>query len=152
LAVAAFERHWDNKRVMLDSIFSPQVPPLQRFEKYCQVIIEGQLEKYRTFGKMAGCPFCSVGCELSTQDENIRIKVEQITERMEKYVVSAVQDLRREGIIDHCDPVELAGEICSYITGALMQAKIDNRPRHVENLKHGVMRLLGVKEHSAVAI
>jgi len=145
LAVAAFERHWETKRPLLDQIFSSQIPPLERLEKYCQAIVNDQKEKYQSFGKMLGCPFCSVGSELSTQDEKIRQKAEQMTLRMRKYVESLVRDLAADGLIDTKDVEELPEEILSYITGVLMQAKIENSVKHVERLQHGVMRHLGIK-------
>src|SRR5271163_1018396 len=140
LAVAAFERHWENKRPLMDKIFSPQVPPLERLDNYCQLIIKDQKAKYETFGKMLGCPFCSVGSELSTQDEKIRLKAEQMSQRMIKYNESLVRDI-----------AELAQELYSYVTGVLMQAKIDNNVKHVERLQHGVMRLLGIKQLTVAA-
>ena len=146
LAVAAFERHWEHKQPKLDKIFSAQVPPLERLDNYCQVIIQDQKAKYETFGKMLGCPFCSVGSELSTQDENIRLKAEQMSQRMLKYVESLVRDLAAAGLIEVKDTTELSQEILSYITGVLMQAKIENNVKHVERLQHGVMRLLGLKQ------
>jgi TetR/AcrR family transcriptional repressor of nem operon len=146
LAVAAFERHWENKRPLFDQVFSSQLPPLERLDKYCEAIISDQKEKYKSFGKMLGCPFCSIGSELSTQDENIRKKTEQIGVRMLKYMESLVRDLAHEGLIQCQDHAELAQEVCSYITGVLMQSKIENSVKHVERLKHGVMRLLGIKQ------
>ncbi len=146
LAVAAFERHWEvSKRPLLDSIFSTQIPALERLEKYCRLIIDDQLKKFRSFGKMLGCPFCSVGCELSTQDENIRQKLETLGDRSERYLESAIRDLVTEGLVESKDPTELSQEVHSYITGAMMQAKIENSPKHVERMWQGVMRLLNVK-------
>lgn len=145
LAVAAFERQWEAKRPLLDQIFSAQIPPLQRLEKYCQLIINDQKQKYQSFGKMLGCPFCSVGSELSTQDEKIRQKAEQMTARSLKYLEALIRDLATEGLIDAKDTTELAEEILSYITGVLMQAKIENSVKHVERLQNGVMRHLGIK-------
>src|SRR5271154_7562265 len=52
LAVAAYERYWENKRPLMDGIFSPQISPLDRLNKYCQVIIDDQTQKYKSFGKM----------------------------------------------------------------------------------------------------
>src|ERR1700761_9519659 len=78
LAAAAFERHWEAKRPLMDRVFSPQVPALERLDQYINVIVEDQKARYRALGKMPGCPFCSLGSELSTQDENIRQKVEHI--------------------------------------------------------------------------
>jgi TetR/AcrR family transcriptional repressor of nem operon len=152
LAVAAFERHWENKRPLMDKLFSAQLTPLERLDGYCQLIIRDQKEKYQSFGKMLGCPFCSVGSELSTQDEKIRQKAEQVSARIMKYLEALVRDLAAGGLIEAKDPSELAQEVYSYITGVLMQAKIENSVRHVERLQHGVMRLLGIKSLTAAAI
>jgi TetR/AcrR family transcriptional repressor of nem operon len=151
LAVAAFERHWELKRPMLDRIFSPQLPPLERLDQYCRVIVEDQKAKYRSFGKMLGCPFCSIGSELGTQDENIRRKMEHVLGRQMKYLESLVRDLAAEGLIHSRNHRELAEEIASYITGVLMQAKIENSVQHVERIEHGMRRLLGLKEIAAAA-
>jgi TetR/AcrR family transcriptional regulator, transcriptional repressor for nem operon len=151
LAVAAFERHWEHKQPLLDKIFSAQLPPLERLDAYCQLIIKDQKEKYESFGKMLGCPFCSVGSELSTQDEKIRLKAEQMSARHIKYLESLVRDLAAAGPIEVKNTAELAQEIYSYVTGVLMQAKIENSVKHVERLQHGVMRLLGLKNLTAAA-
>ena len=150
LAVAAFERHWDLKRPLMDQIFSSQLPPLERLEKYCQLIVNDQRQKYQSFGKMLGCPFCSVGSELSTQDEKIRLKAEQMAFRLKKYLEPLVRDLAAEGLIENNNTAELAEEILSYITGVLMQAKIENSMKRVERLQHGIMRHLGIKSPSPV--
>src|SRR3954452_7518476 len=72
LAVAAYEQHWQQSRPKYDSVFSSQLPPLERIETYCRRVYEGQKEKREKFGRVLGCPFACVGSELSTQDENIR--------------------------------------------------------------------------------
>jgi TetR/AcrR family transcriptional repressor of nem operon len=152
LAVAAFERHWETKQPLLDKIFSSQTPPLKRLDDYCELIIRDQKEKYESFGKMLGCPFCSVGSELSTQDEKIRLKTGQMGVRLIKYLESMVRDLAAAGLIEVKDTKELAEEIYSYIAGVLVQAKIENSLKHVERLQHGVMRLLGVKTLAEAAV
>jgi TetR/AcrR family transcriptional repressor of nem operon len=123
---------------------------MDRLERYCQLIISDQKQKYASFGKILGCPFCSVGSELSTQDEKIRQKAEQMSFRMLKYVEALVRDLATEGSIETSNATELAEEILSYITGVLMQAKIENSVKHVERLQHGVMRHLGIRNRSTV--
>jgi len=154
LAVAAFERHWEHKQPKLDKIFSPQVPPLERLDKYCQLIIDDQKQKYASFGKMLGCPFCSVGCELSTQNEKIRLKAEQMSQRRLRYIESLVRDLAAAGHIEVGDTMtmQVAEEIRTYITGVLMQAKLENSMQQVERLQQGIMRLLGLKQLTAAAI
>jgi TetR/AcrR family transcriptional repressor of nem operon len=151
LAVAAYERHWETKTPILDKIFSSQVPPLERLTNYCQGIVADQNEKYRTFGKVLGCPFCALGSELSTQDENIRKKVEQTSGRLVRYFESLVRDLASEGLIESKDYTELAREVLSYINGVILQAKIENNPKGLDRLQQGALRLLNVKQASPAA-
>jgi TetR/AcrR family transcriptional repressor of nem operon len=151
LAVAAFERFWETKRPILDAVFSAQVPPMERLNNYCDLIIKDQKAKYESFGKMLGCPFCALGSELGTQDEKIRQKAEQMGLRAIKYLESMVRDLADAGLIETGDVRELAEEVYSYVAGVLLQAKIENNVKHVERLQHGVMRLLGIKEAATAA-
>ena len=145
LACAALEEAWQAKRPLLDKIFSAQVGALAQFELYIEMIINGQTEKFKTFGKMCGCPYCSVGSELSTQDENIRHKIQQMVERNIKYLTGAVRAARDEGLIDETDPATLAKQIYDFSIGLILQAKIDNDPQVLQRLRPGIFRLLGIK-------
>src|SRR5579864_772144 len=78
LAVAAYEEHWQRSQPHYDRTFSPLVPPLERLGNYCKFIYENQREKQQKTGRVRGCPFASVGCELSTQDEKIRRKAQEM--------------------------------------------------------------------------
>lgn len=151
LAVAAFERYWEAKQPVLDQVFSSQLPPLERLKKCCDAIINDQKEKYLSFGKVLGCPFCSLGGEQSTQDENIRRKVEQMSARMMKYYESLVRDLAAEGLIESKDPKGQASELYFYVIGVLMQAKIENDLKSLDRLQCGAFRLLNVKQDSIIS-
>jgi TetR/AcrR family transcriptional repressor of nem operon len=108
------------------------------------------MEKYKTFGKMCGCPYCSIGSELSTQDENIRHKAQQMVERAIKYLTGAVRAADEEGLINEKDPATLAKQIYDFTIGVILQAKIDNDPEVLKRLKPGVFRLLGLKVPESV--
>ena len=143
LAVAACEEHASKKRPILDRIFSSQEPPLVRLANYCDQTVNDQLEKYQSFGKVLGCPFASVGCELSTQDEAIRQKTEEVAERVTRYLTGAIRDAAEEGSIRTDDPAQLAKEAYCFVVGLLMQAKIQNNPELLKRLKPGFARILG---------
>jgi TetR/AcrR family transcriptional regulator, transcriptional repressor for nem operon len=151
LAVAAFENHWNKKRPLLDEIFSSQIPPLERMENYCDRVVQDQLEKYQKAGKVCGCPFCSIGSELSTQDEPIRKKAHELSERSMKYLACTLRDAISEGTVEAKDPMELAREVFCYVSGMLMQAKIENNPEILKCLKKGVFRILGPKSVTAIS-
>ena len=135
LAAAAFEDHWNKKRGLMDEIFSSQVPPLERIEKYCDRVVQDQFDKYDKFGKLCGCPFASIGSELSTLDEQIRKKAHELSERTMKYLACTLRDAAAEGVLDIKDPVELARQVFCYAGGLIMQAKIENNPDVLKCLK-----------------
>src|SRR5271156_5438022 len=138
LAVAAFERFWETKRPLMDQIFSSQRTPLERLSAYCQLIVDDQKQRYLASGKVLGCPFCSIGSELSTQDENIRKKMEELSVRSMKYLESLVRDLEAEGLIECKNIKELAREFYSYLIGVMMQAKIENDLKPLEQIHGGL--------------
>ncbi len=150
LAVAAYERYWETKRAFMDRIHSPQVPPLERLKMSCEFTIQDQTEKFKSFGKVLGCPFCALGSELSTTDEAIRQKVEVMSARIIKYQEALVRDLVAEGHIETNDVHGLARELYFYFTGVLMQAKIENNLKVLDRLHCGASRLLGIKQPAAV--
>jgi TetR/AcrR family transcriptional repressor of nem operon len=145
LAVAAFDAFWNAKRPIMDEIFSSQNEPLQRLDKYCDLVVNGQLERYAAAGRILGCPFCAVGSELGTRDDHIRCKVQEISNAGMRYLASALRDLTAQGNLPlGASPDDLARAIFCYITGVLMQARIENSPTTVRGLKAGVFRLLGL--------
>ena len=145
LAVAAFEAHWQRSQAALDRAFSPQVPPLERFDRYLNIIVAAQHEQYARAGRVCGCPYGSLGCEVSTLDENIRRKAEEMSARSCCYLESALRDLAREGrICPEEHPDGKARELYAYVTGMMLQAKIRNDLALLDRLRPGFHRLLGL--------
>src|ERR1700720_574284 len=99
LAAAALEADWNKKRSQMDSIFSPTVPPLERFERYFDFVHDRLAEVQRKCGSILGCPLLSIGSEVSTQDEMLREKVEEILERKIQYFESTIRDAHSHGLI-----------------------------------------------------
>lgn len=142
LAVAAYEEHWRQKRPIYDETFSPQVPPLERIENYCRNVYESQREKKEKTGNVLGCPFASVGCELSTQDEKIRQKAQEMFSRFSLYIETALRDAHRAGLIEQCDFAAKSRAIFSFAMGMLLQAKVKNDPEVLRDLGPMVMQLI----------
>ena len=151
LTVAAMEADWQAKQAELDRVFSSQTPPLERIEAYCDRALNEQTVRREASGKIFGCPTITLGAELSTQDEKIRLKTVEIISRYIKYLESAVRDAVSEGLIECKDPQALAEELFSYFQGVMLQAKIRNNTVPLANLKDGMLRLLGSPREIAVA-
>lgn len=143
LALAAYEAKWLESRPFFDALFSPQVPPLDRVEHWCQALYVGQKEKFEQFGHVVGCPYCNVGSELATQEPQIRAIADEMMSRMFRYLETAIAEAKREGLVSVSDPKVAAQEACSFVNGRLLQAKVQNDPELLAGLTSPVFRLLG---------
>ena len=146
LAVAAIDCHWQKLRPDLDRIFSSQTSPLERLAGYCDLIYQQQQQQMQKFGRVCGCPFISLGSELSTQDEQIRKKSLQIMDWRCKYITAAIRDAVREKLIPEQNCESKARELYACVIGGLLQAKIENSLDSIRNLKSSIFRLIGVSE------
>lgn len=151
LAAAALEDCWNKKKAEMDSIFSPTVPPLERFDRYFDFVHDRLAEVQKKCGSILGCPFISVGSEVSTQDQIVRETIDRIMDRKVNYFVSAVRDAAAEGLIDAPDPVAKARALFSCYQGMMAQARIQNDIELLRGFKEVAMEVLGVKRASAMS-
>jgi TetR/AcrR family transcriptional repressor of nem operon len=149
LTVAAMEADWKSKQPELDAIFSPQLPPLERLEGYAEHSLRCQESKLAAYGKICGCPMITLGAELSTQEENIRLKAAEIVHRYIRYLESAIRDAQAEELIPEGSPRVAAERVFSLFQGALLQAKILNDLGPLRDLKGNFLRLLDVRTEDA---
>jgi TetR/AcrR family transcriptional repressor of nem operon len=152
LAAAALESDWNKKMAQMDSIFSPTVPPLERLERYFDFVHGRLAELQRKCGSILGCPYVSVGSEVSTQDPVVRETIDRIMDRKMKYFISAVRDAAAQGLIDAPDPEAKAGALFACYQGTVAQARIQNDVELLRQFKHVARDVLGVKRAEAVGI
>jgi TetR/AcrR family transcriptional regulator, transcriptional repressor for nem operon len=151
LAAAALEADWKKKRVEMDSIFSPTVPPLERFDRYFDFVYERLAEVQKKCGSILGCPFMSVGSEVSTQDQIVREAIDRIMDRKLQFFVSAVRDASAQGLIVARDPEAKARALFACYQGTVAQARIQNDLDLLRQFKQTAWDVLGVKHAEAVA-
>ena len=142
LAVASVEELWQRIRPELDQIFSPQISPLERFAAFGDFIYELQRRKRLEAGKICGCPFASLGSEMSTLDEQIQMESELILERFCRYFSAALIEAANRGAVPCFDPDAKARELYSCVMGTLVEAKIKNSLDVVRQLKGRLLRII----------
>ena len=144
LALAAYELHWETKRPMLDAIFSPQVPPLERLRRWSDQVYDLQKSHFEKFGHVCGCPYVNVGTELATLDDRLRAKSEELLGRGLKYLESAIADAQRAGLLKVDDVHAAATLLGSTAMGMILQSKVQNDPEVLRELHPVILKLLGV--------
>ena len=145
LVVAALDAHWQAIKVHLDRIFSPDVPPLDRFHQYFQLLYERQAAMKGKFGRVLGCPFCSVGSETSCSDPMICGKIQEFMSDYHRYFAVAITELQASGLIKRQDVATQVSAVTAYIHGVLGQARIQNDLELVRSMEGGTLKLLGVE-------
>src|SRR3954463_5348859 len=146
LAVAALEKMWtDDWKPSLDARFSPSVDPLTRIKGYLESLYSKQCQVKLQTGKVLGCPVCSVGSEISTQEIDVSAKIREIVSRKRRYLETAIRDAVAEGLIEPCDPAQKALAIGCLMEGAVSQARIMNDPEPLRSLPAMGLDLLRVK-------
>ncbi len=147
LAVAALEKLWATQwKPRLDSTFSSSVEPLTRLTTYLTNFYTSQVETKARVGRVLGCPACSIGSEVSTQEIDVNAKVREILGRKRRYYESVIRDALAEGTIEPCDPVQKATALIGLIEGLVGQARIMNDPEILRNLPVMTLELLRAKQ------
>lgn len=153
LAIAAMEEAYEQFRPILDGIFSPSLPPVERFERYVEVGYQTQKEIAEQHGMVCGCPFVSLASEMAPQDEKIRIKTDHIICTHQKYYETALRDMVAEGLLpDDTDVSAKASKIYAFIMGQLVMARIQNSLEPMKrDLRTGLFRMIGIQQNTLEA-
>lgn len=151
LAAAALEADWNKKKAEMDSIFSPTVPPLERFDRYFDFVYDRLAQLQKKCGSILGCPYVSVGSEVSTQDQVVRDAIDRIMDRKTNYFISAVRDAAAQRLIDAPDPEAKARALFACYQGTVAQARIQNDIELLREFKHVARDVLGVKAAHVVS-
>ncbi len=145
LAEAALDLEWEKYRPNLDAIFSASIPPLERIRRHCEFTIQEQAQLKVEHGCVLGCPLCTLGTEVSTQEKGLQKKVQGIMAHGLKYLESAIRDAHAAGLIHAPDARAKASILHAYHLGLLTQARIQNSLQVLQDLTNATFELLGVK-------
>ncbi|HEV8541661.1 MAG TPA: TetR/AcrR family transcriptional regulator [Verrucomicrobiae bacterium] len=146
LAIAAIDADWQERRRELDAIFSPIVPPLERFKKLGEYIYRAQTEAKKQFGCVLGCPLFALGAEVSTQESKLQKKIEEVLNYKRMYFESAIREAHAAGLVHAPDPGMKARMLFTFYQGLLTEARIRNDLEILRDAARGAFQLLGVPE------
>jgi TetR/AcrR family transcriptional regulator, transcriptional repressor for nem operon len=149
LAETAIRAEWEVYRAELDRTFSPTTPPLERLRRYAELGYQEQLELKQKHGYVLGCPMCSLGAEVSTQEANLRQLIHEIMNQSRLYLETAIRDAHAAGTAVAPDAAAIARIVYAYIEGLMTQARIQNNVELLREMFDGVCTILRVPSHVA---
>lgn len=145
LAEVALEVEWEKYRPSLDAIFSASVQPLERIYQHCEFTLKEQADLKNQHGCVLGCPLCTLGSEVSTQEKGLQKKVQEIMAHGLRYYETAIRDAHAAGLIHAPDAKAKANVLHAYHLGLLTQARIQNDLGVLAELTAVTFELLGTK-------
>jgi len=151
LTAAALEAEWNKNRKNMDALFSPTVPPLERFDRYFEYVHDHLAEIQKKCGSILGCPLLTIGSEVGTQDEGVRDTIQRIWDRKIRYFESAIRDAHAQGLIEAPDPEAKAKTLFACYHGTLTQARVENNVELIRDFKRVARDVLGVKQAHAIS-
>lgn len=145
LILAALESHWQSRKPILDELFTPSVPPLDRLRNYFAYVYTRQIELKTRAGRILGCFYSAVGIGCGRDNAEIAKKVQEILSNYHKYYERALRDAVKSGLKIE-DPAGKSKALFAFMEGVLTQARIQDDPELIRNLSTSAFRFLGVIE------
>ena len=143
LTLAALERQSEiARRTIIEPAFSSTLPPLKRLEVWFSRIHDHLASVKRKTGHVPGCPMGNLACEMSTQDEVIRLKVDSMFKDLAGLIERTLAEAVDRGDIAPQDTRRSAQAILAYMEGVLLLAKAKNDPSVIKKLGQGFVRQL----------
>jgi len=143
LTLEALDTMWNKfKELMLDPIFNSDMSPVDKFSSLIKRSYEHQSSTKDCTGCVTGCGIGNLALELSTQDEIIRQKIEQIFEEWTQYFEDVIVDAINDGDLSvDTDPRSTSQAILAYMEGVSLMGKAFNDPGMISRLGEGMAQI-----------
>lgn len=129
-----------NNMILLPA-FNSQLAPHERIERMFDLTYEYQKSLKEKTGRVGGCFFGNLALELSTQDELIRHRLDKIFNRHIELFKQCLEEAVAMGHLSEIDIQLTAEALLAYWEGAIMFAKVRNKPEVLKSLAKGAQEL-----------
>lgn len=148
LTLEAIDAMWEfYRRKFLDPILSSNLPTLEKFYRLLEAFYVRHRSDKETKGWMTGCKLGNLALELSTQDEVIRQKLEQIFQKWTECFERTLKEAVTTGELSaDTDTFATAQAVIAYMEGLTLLGKTFNDPDFIRRLTRGVLKLVIEKE------
>jgi len=144
LTLNAIDTIWEiYKSNILDPVFNTDDHILDKFENLIEAFYNYHIMRKAESGFMTGCRLGNLALELSTQDDEIRDKVEEKFTKWFEYFEKELRKSVVSGELPQNTNVEKSAKaMLSYIEGTALFGKLYNEPEFMEILKKGIRKLV----------
>ena len=143
LLFAAVDAWWANlKHDVLQPEAAANKPPLERIRLFLEAAVNQNRKTTASYGKVVGCPLGNLALELSTQDEEIRQRLEAVFEEFSDYLAACLTQAVEDGEIPPHPVAQTARALIAQFYGTILLAKVHNNLEYFTDLPDRAMRLI----------
>jgi TetR/AcrR family transcriptional repressor of nem operon len=117
--------------------------------RYFVYVRKRQLERRFSAGRVLGCPYASIGCEISQQEPIVGAKIRELISRYCSYFERAIRTANDRGAVKVADPKAKAREPFALLEGTLTQARIHDDPSILDGMADKADWIVKVRSWSA---
>ena len=129
------------KEQMLEKALADDIPPLSRLDRMAQLAFEFQQHMHLSTGHVLGCPFGNLVSELATQDETIRIRIEQIFTNLQLSFRKILSEAVANGDVQNINIDSTAQAMIAYFEGVMLLAKSQNNTAVISQLLPAISQI-----------
>lgn len=127
LTLAVLDAYYlEIKEHLIKNSFADDIPPLARLERFGRLAYAFQKQVLKDTGRVLGCPFGNLASELATQDEPIRVRIEQIFSNLQRGIRQVLREAIAAGEVQDIDVEATAQAMLAYFEGVMLLAKSQN--------------------------
>lgn len=145
LTIEALDLHWRDQRAAWVSVLGAAAPALTRLERLVRAQVAVQRQSKEETDAVNGCLFGNLALELSSQDQTVQARLQQIFDEQIELVHATLLEAAADGTI----PVDRATRgtakaIVAQLEGLVLFAKLANDPDVLDDLWTQIQLLIGV--------
>ncbi len=126
----------------INDAFIEDIAPLARINRFFEALYVFHKGIKESTGFILGCPFGNIGCEMSAQDEVLRLKADNMLAECEQPFVEALNAAVNCGDLPQMDTESAACALFAYVEGIMVYAKTRNDPDLISDLGKRALCLL----------
>lgn len=144
LTLSVVDAHWDLQRQSWQDLLTGPQPALTRLQRLLQAQAEAQQRSQADAGAVQGCLLANLALELSTQDETVTARLNDVFDEQIDRIHTVLQEAAAEGAMAAEDATrDVARAVVAQLEGLVLFAKMRNDPAVLDDLWPQVRRLLG---------
>lgn len=145
LALAVIDRHWTWQKGVWAGILDGPGSLLDRLRGLFDATAQMQVDAVTGTGWVAGCLFGNLALEVSSQNEPVRLRLQEIFDEQIGMISSRLASAVESGELQSVTDVDGAAKaIVAQLEGLVLFAKVFNDPSQLDALWQNSLALLGL--------